>query len=543
MRCLLALIVLLAVASHAAVAAPPAAERCILLNAIIIPSADIGLPTSGARITSAEFVPSTGNDAALITEHCKVMAAILPRDPAAPEIRFVLALPTDWNGKTLMLGGGAFDGSIPNVVGQQTVGPADRPPPVSQGYAVFGSDSGHQGSTANAPTIGLDGTFAMNDEALANYAGDALKKTRDAAMQLIVRRYERTPTRNYFAGGSNGGREAFAVITRWPQDFDGAIAAYPYWNAVVHAMTYGRIGRALAAPGAYPNNAKLSLLFDAVMQACDGLDDVKDGVISNVAACRFDINSLRCAGGGDTGDTCLSDAQIAAIRSIDAPVTYKFPLGGSETTYPGWPVLAGGDLRGPGNLNSTPPAFPVTSTQPRAPIYWEQLLKYGIARDPALNYLDFDPEDPGVLQRRLALVEGLIDVTTSDLSSFQAHGGKLLIVQGLADVTVSPRSTIMWWDRLIGRMGASTVHQFARFYTVPGYGHGPGGGGVFNAAWDSLPVLDAWADSGKVPGPQTVTDTNTVTRGRTRPLCEYPSWPKFTGEGDRNMASSFVCSE
>ena len=54
-------------------------------------------------------------------------------------------------------------------------------------------------------------------------AGDALKKTRDAAVYLITQRYGRTPARSYFAGGSNGGREAFAVIQRWPQDFDGAI--------------------------------------------------------------------------------------------------------------------------------------------------------------------------------------------------------------------------------------------------------------------------------------------------------------------------------
>jgi len=138
-------------------------------------------------------------------------------------------------------------------------------------------------------------------------------------------------------------------------------------------------------------------------------------------------------------------------------------------------------------MNSTPPAFPVTSTKPRAPVYWEHLLRYGIARDPALDYLQFDPEDPGVLQRRLAFLEGLIDVTTPDLSAFQARGGRLLVVQGLADVTVSPRSTIMWWDRLIARMGAPTVRQFARSYTVPGYGHGAGGLGVFNAAWDSPP--------------------------------------------------------
>jgi hypothetical protein len=148
-----------------------------------------------------------------------------------------------------------------------------------------------------------------------------------------------------------------------------------------------------------------------------------------------------------------------------------------------------------------------------------------------------------VLQRRLAFVEGLIDVSTPDLSAFQARGGKLLVMQGLADVTVSPRSTIMWWNRLIARMGAPTVRQFARFYTVPGYGHGSGGLGVFNAAWDSLPVLDAWVDRGTAPGPQTVNDTNAATAGRTRPLCEYPTWPKYTGEGDVNAASSFACSE
>jgi hypothetical protein len=31
--------------------------------------------------------------------------------------------------------------------------------------------------------------------------------------------------------------------------------------------------------------------------------------------------------------------------------------------------------------------------------------------------------------------------------------------------------------------------------------------------------------------------------GRTRPLCEYPTWQKYKGFGDPNLASSFTCSE
>ncbi|MDT9096831.1 tannase/feruloyl esterase family alpha/beta hydrolase, partial [Escherichia coli] len=78
-------------------------------------------------------------------------------------------------------------------------------------------DSGHVADPASP------GSFAWNDEALANYAHDALKKTRDTAVYLIEQRYGATPERSYFAGGSTGGREALAVVQQWPTDFHGAI--------------------------------------------------------------------------------------------------------------------------------------------------------------------------------------------------------------------------------------------------------------------------------------------------------------------------------
>lgn len=518
-------------------AATPAEEKCTALNGLVILPSAIGLPTSGAQITAAQFVAASGAGG----EHCRLNGAIRPIDPKAPEIRFSVALPNDWNGKTLMLGGGGFNGTVPNVAGQQTVGPFDAPAPVSRGFAVYGGDGGHQGTTGAVPFANVDGSFALNDEALANYAGDALKKTRDTALQIIARRYDRAPSRNYYAGGSNGGREGLVLLTRWPQDFDGAIIAYPYWSAVVNSMGFGRMARAAAAPGGFLSPAKQTVLFNAVMAACDGLDGAKDGVISNVGACKFDLASLRCPGGTDSGETCLSDPQITTVRTIEDPVTFKFPLASGETGFQGWPVLSGADIRGQQQLGSTAPTSPPNANQSMTAIFWDHLVRYAIARDPMLNSMTVDPENPGALQARLSQVEGMMDVATSDYAAFQAHGGKLLIVHGLADAVVTPRSTILWWGRLKARMGADTVRGFARFYTVPGYGHGPGGLSTYMAAWDSLPTLDGWVDGDKAPAPQIVADSNAATKGRTRPLCEYPAWPKYAGSGDVNQASSFAC--
>ncbi len=148
-----------------------------------------------------------------------------------------------------------------------------------------------------------------------------------------------------------GGREALAVVQKWPTDFNGAIVLYPAFNAASLDLQFGRITRALAKPGAYPSPAKRAALFDAAMQACDAIDGVKDGVIGNQNACnqRFDPATalldgrpLRCPGGADTADDCLSDAQIAAFEVIDTPVVFNYPLGSGENQYPGFNAWGAG---------------------------------------------------------------------------------------------------------------------------------------------------------------------------------------------------------
>ena len=140
-RGLTALILMACTAPRAAAQTP---ASCAALAGMAIPASAIGLPTTGGAVISATVVPAAGAGAALVAEYCRVNARISPVDPPAPDILFRVALPTGWNQKALMYGGGGFDGSIPNVTGNVPAGATDKPLPVTRGYAGFGSDSGHQ---------------------------------------------------------------------------------------------------------------------------------------------------------------------------------------------------------------------------------------------------------------------------------------------------------------------------------------------------------------------------------------------------------------
>jgi hypothetical protein len=255
---------------------------CEKLAGMAIPAADIGLPTTGAQVATAVVVAPTGSGAALVPEHCLVSGSIAPVDATAPKINFRLALPTTWNTKALMFGGGGFNGSVPSVTGNVPNGPVDQTRPLGRGYATFASDSGHQANELGSQ----DGRWGLNDEAVRNFGGDALKKTRDAAAYVIKSRYGAALTKAYFAGGSTGGREALAAIQRWPADWDGAIAWYPAWNDAAALIAGIKASRVLAQPGAYPNTAKRLLVYKAAMEACDALDGVADGLISHQQRCN-----------------------------------------------------------------------------------------------------------------------------------------------------------------------------------------------------------------------------------------------------------------
>lgn len=553
-RCALAVLILAAFGASGAFAqSSGTAMGCADIESLAIPASVIGLPTDGGLVTASELVEASGEGTALVPQHCLVSGSIHPIDTAAPDILFQLALPMAWNSKIVMFGGGGFDGSIPKVAGNVPAGPGDQPTPLARGYATFGSDSGHQANEFGSQ----DGSFALNQEAARNFGGEALKKTRDAAVFLIKTHYDvDSVAQAYFAGGSTGGREALASITRWPEDWDGAIAWYPAWNDAAALLGGHRANRALAQPGAYPDTPARELIFNAAMASCDSLDGVEDGLISNQTACNagFDPSTAEFEGkpiqcGEGAGNLCLSEAQIAALKAMNTPTQFNFPLASGETHYPGYNVW-GSDLGITSNpaavqpvvtflaLGTAKPEMPMPRSTPYISVLLDQWIKYSVTRDPDFNSLVLDPENPGAWAGRISELSTLLD-TRVDLEAFAAGGGKLLLAHGLSDVLVSTRATEEYYLRLQSQMSPSEVDKFVRYYEVPGYGHAVSS--VFNASWDSLTALEEWVEDDVAPKGQIVADTVGVP-GRTRPLCNYPQWPKYTGHGDVNDAASFACA-
>ncbi|MGK3982421.1 tannase/feruloyl esterase family alpha/beta hydrolase [Sorangium sp. So ce136] len=532
-------------------ATPPLAARCAQLANMQIPSASIGLPTTGGVVNSTEVIAAHGAGAGAVGEHCLVSGDIMPVDPMAPSIKFRVALPVDWNSKVVMLGGGGFSGIIPDVAGNPLNTTPDATTPLGRGYAVFASDSGHQSNP-------LDGSFAVNQEAYANWVADALKKTRDAAMAVVEASYGSAPDKAYFLGSSTGGREALAVAGRWPEDWDGCVALYPARNVTASIVGGLAMLQAFAAPGAYLNPEERGVLYRAAVAACDAFDGASDGVISDVQGCNatFDPSTaslngvpVRCPEGADTGDTCLSDAQLTALSKANGEVRFNFPLASGEASFPGFNAFIS-DLGMASTsplqphvaavgLGSAPPGFPVTESMSYGAHFADGFIRHAVTRDAAFDYLTFDVANAGAFASRMNELSAL-DVADADLTAFAVKGGKLLMLQGTEDLLVNPRAVQAYFSRLRADMGAEKVDSFLRYYEVPGFGHSLGS--AFTAAWDYLTALEGWAEEGADPATdQVVTDTTGVP-GRTRPLCVYPTWPRYKGSGDMDSAASFECA-
>lgn len=523
--------------------APLTAETCSALAKLSVEPGRIGMPTSGASVTAANLVPASK----LAPEHCLVAGKIAPVDKSAPNIEFNVALPVKWNGKALMFGGGGYNGVIPRVAGNLPIGQM-AVTPLARGYATFGSDSGHQTPGAS---------FALNEEAYRNYVGDALKKTRDTAMVIIERTYGAAPSRSYFMGASRGGGEALAATARWPKDWDGAVSLYPARSGTVTILGMLAANQALAAPGAFLAPEHRELLYRAALERCDGLDGAHDGLISNRRGCvavfdpataTFAGDPLRCPNGA-AAFGCLSDAQIAAARKMEAAVSLPVQMKSGETEFPGYPILTAETASpltsayGWGSVAPSAKLAPTAQYQPGVPIlFWmvDQYMHHIFARDPNYDTLSFDFANPGAIGPRLRELSKLDDQDL-DMRGFAQRGGKLILVQGADDQMISPKATAAYYEMLRKRLGDEKLGQMLRYYEIPGYGHGRSA--VFLAAWDQLTALENWVERDIDPGEREVVTDLAGVPGRKRPLCLFPGWPQYKGTGDINAASSFTCAQ
>lgn len=553
--------------------------RCNGLDKTVIPPTAIGLPTRGAQINDTAFIAADaqGNRNGA---YCRIVGVIRATHASTPDIRFEVNLPLRWNGRSLQMGGGGYSGVL--VTGTEPTAFAPSASPLFQGYATYGSDSGHVGNASLA-------NFATNDEAVFNFGYGHLKKTHDVALTLIRMGYGRAPTERYFAGGSTGGREGLTVVQRFPDDYDGVIANAPALNfsgvrligVMVGQSAYGQADPGSAVPvppqtdAGKPTSTDGDLagthvpadddtgasrppgfvgpmlqrrIREIVLSQCDELDGLRDGIVSNVAACRQRepqiIAALRCpAQQRDwvSARVCATPAQMHTLQVLRDGLTLPYALAHDVTRYHGYNVFAGVDFTSGLGLGTSPVLTRPLRFDANGYLFAQAdgYMKYFVTRDLQFDTLHFDVLHPGPWQDRMVALSDVVGAMNPDLSGFIAHGGKIIIMHGLADEVISPNETIAYYRTLVKRYGQPIVDAFLRLYMVPGFQHG---NGVFIPAFDELTALDHWVTNGQSPETLVGADIVRGTNGRTRPLCRYPTYPRYSGKGNPNLASSFTCA-
>ncbi|MBD2860266.1 tannase/feruloyl esterase family alpha/beta hydrolase [Spongiibacter sp. KMU-158] len=473
-----------------------------------------------SQITAADVKAAKGS----VPSYCKVAAKL------EPSVNFEMSFPDNWNGKLYYSGGGGYNG----VVAQADSG--NLASALAQGYAVVASDSGHQGNP-------LDASFALNNPvALRLFGNLSVPNVTSAAIDVIQAAYGAPPEKKYFEGCSNGGREALMTAQRFPNLFDGVIARAPALNwAGQLAGAFNRNAKAFAAPGGQLTPAKITLLAKSVLNACDTKDGVKDGLVSNPSACTsadFNPQVLRCANGADTGDSCLSDAQLNTIKSWTDPIDIG--------TAPN-PVFHNAGWALSGNEDD-PGAWPTWLTGANGTPGWQFLfqdttIKNIIARDPAVNSLTYPLEQN---YNRLFSPAAEVDATDPDLTPMKRRGAKLILWHGLSDSALSYKNTNEYYNAVASKVGGQqALSDFVRYYQAPGVNHCSGGPGADQS--NLLVALDSWVTKNTAPG--TLAAQKVDSSGNTvlsRPLCPYPQYARYVGPANDDnaakQASNFVCT-
>lgn len=504
-----------------------------------------GRPSECAKLTSLTFegnttitsatdvagslVVSPDTSVSDMPPFCRVQGVSKPSPDSNIMFEVWLPLRQNWNSRFLSAGEGGFAG-VPNYTRKGLDGGLDEL--LRRGYATAGTDTGHR-SNETWWAVG-------HPEKAADYLYRSKHLVTVAAKGLIAAYYGAPPSHSYFSSCSNGGRQGLIEVQRYPDDYDGVVVGAP-WNFQSHsAAGFVWNQQVLSAPDAALPEAKLPALNAAALAACDAADGLKDGVIANPATCRFDPSVLKCK--GPDAPSCLTEPQIAAIKKVyEGP---KHPHSGMQI-FPGFAI--GGEAGWASIIRTSTTGSPLNA-------YFANIA----SENPKWDYRNFDFDvDVAAADAKIGRLGNAVAV---DYSAATRRGVKIIQYHGWNDQTLQPAYSPAYYEQVARANGGMKATQnFYRLYMVPGMTHcygGPGAtsfGGVGqqipparDAQHDVQTAIEAWVEKGVAPEnliATKYTDDLAATRTLklTRPLCLYPTTPRYKGTGDPNDAANFAC--
>jgi len=527
LRTLASVVVLLpalAASSHAAKPGQGDAQSCAALAGKTI--------APDTQIQSAEYMPdgSTVGTTNVAIPFCRVVGVATPTSDS--HIGFEVWLPpqAQWNGKFQGEGSGGSAGAISAGAMLEAL---------KAGFATVSTDNGHITDTTQA-NGGSEQTWALgHPEKMLDFAFRAMHVSTVAAKEVVRSFYGKRPLQSYFVGCSQGGHHALMEATRFPSDYDGIVAGAPAWHWANQMINATWNSQAALKDASAITTQSTQTLNKAIIAACDRLDGVEDGVISDPRRCHFDPATLSCKA-GDAPDSCLTQPQIDAANRIyqgahksDGTALFQGFARGSELK---WPQMWASKTPGGSSWH-----------------FW----RYSVFQDLQFRNIDFDFDrdaDRGLSTVRAGMKVADIYNVKPDLSAFRARGGKLIIYHGWADEQVTPFASLDFYAQIKARHGQSGTDDFLRMFMMPGIAHCSGGAGAGNIGGatpaisrdpqhDVVAALDTWVTRHKAPSVLIAAHLDASKKvDRTRPLCPFPQEAGYKGAGDTNDAANFTCA-
>ena len=418
------------------------------LSAACVPSTFTGLGLFGGEVLSINTALVTNYSAAVPSELRLTAPAIQVNNatfcnvtvsythPGQHENILVETwLPVEnpaWNSRLQAVGGGGW------VAGRFAFSYETMMGALGDGFATTTTDAG-LGSSEDPANWALNSPGNVNWYNINNFASVSLNDQAILSKALVKSFYGRGPAFSYWNGCSQGGRQGMQLAQRYPDAYDGISVGAPvlYSSLVGGSLLWSQ--QVMNMLGEYPYGCEMDAISAAAITACDGLDGIVDGIVSNPDACLAAFDPFRLVGSSVQGCRQAGNrtVEISAAAAIVANATWHGMV--STKGVPTWYGLSlGADVSSEGDGQFTVPGLAATNCTSGIcvgnPIaltlaWFEQFLAKG---EPGfdiskLTHIEFDH----LVHSGRQLYRSALDTDDPDLSQFRDAGGKMVTWHGL----------------------------------------------------------------------------------------------------------------
>nr|CAT07374.1 tannase Atan1p precursor [Blastobotrys adeninivorans] len=461
-------------------------------------------------------------------------------------LQYWLPSPDKFQNRYLATGGGGY---------AINSGTQSLPGGVMYGAVAGRTDGGFGGFDVQVSEAILYANGSLNYDSLYMFGYRAIGEQTMIGQELARGFYELGDEKKiytYYQGCSEGGREGWSQIQKFPDLYDGVIPAAPafrYGHQQVNHLFPGVIEQGM---NYYPPPCEMARIVNATIEACDKLDGKIDGVVSRTDLCllNFDFNSTiglhyTCEAGSNpmTGDSTPAQNGTVSTKAAELARVLTEGLHDSQgnKAYVFYQITAGYDDADT-KYNPATGQFELSVSSLGGEWVTKLLQLVDLDNLPNLDNVTVDTLVDW-MQCGWQTYEDVLQTTRPDLSLYERAGGKILTFHGESDNSIPAGSSVHFYESVRNVMypgisfnqSTDAMGEWYRLYLVPGAAHCSINALQPNGPFPqtTLEVMIDWVENGNTPTTLQATYLVGDNKGKPAEICPWPLRPTWTDEGSK----------